>query len=168
MLKHILSKKNIALLLTASLTTSLALAGGAASAQMLVTTTINSMCDISVGSLEFGSYNPLNQEPLDSDTSVRVVCTNTTPYSVSLDKGMGADATIDDRKMANGTSVVNYSLYQDVARLNLWGNTPLTMVSGIGSGYPQNLTIYGRIFATNEHANPPGTYTDTVTVAVNF
>ena len=160
--------KNILLLTTCSLVTSLCLAGGEASAQMIVTATINSMCNISVGTLEFGVYNPLNEEPLDSSTSVKVVCTNTTPYSISLDKGLGDDSNIDDRKMANGASVINYSLYQDATRLNLWGNTPTTMVSGIGTGYPQNLTIYGRIFATNEHANPPGTYTDTVTVTVNF
>jgi spore coat protein U-like protein len=62
---------------------------------------------------------------------------------------------------------VNYSLFRNATRTQVWGQTIGTdTVTGTGTGANQALTIYGRVPA--QAVPPPGTYTDTVTVTITY
>jgi spore coat protein U-like protein len=58
-------------------------------------------------------------------------------------------------------------MYSDAARTVNWGNTPATdTVSGTGNGSAQSLTVYGRV--PTQATPAPASYSDTVTVTINY
>lgn len=71
--------------------------------------------------LHFGTQGVLTAN-IDNTFTLKVQCTNTTPFHIGLDAGTGAGATVAARKMTNGSNI-NYSLYTDSARTTVWGNT---------------------------------------------
>ncbi|WP_298015685.1 spore coat U domain-containing protein [uncultured Castellaniella sp.] len=139
-----------------------------ATANFDVTLTIQADCSIAANPLNFGAKGVLSAN-VDAQTTVSVTCSNTTPYQVGLNAGLGAGATVANRLMTGGktSATVAYQLYQDTARSTVWGNTQATdTVGGAGNGTAQALTVYGRI---KPQATPaPDTYKDTVTATVYF
>lgn len=138
---------------------------GTATGNFDVTATVVDTCTISASDLAFGSYTGAL---LDSTTTIAVTCTNLTAYTVEIDAGSGSGATTSVRRMTGPSSgLLNYALYQDAAHLLVWGTLgALQSVAGIGSGASQSLTVYGRVPAGQSPA--AGSYTDTVTVTVNY
>lgn len=128
---------------------------------------ITASCTInSASTLNFGSQGVLVAN-VDNTSTLSVQCTNTTPYNIGLDAGVGAGATVAVRKMTSGGNTVNYSLYTDAGRTTVWGNTVGTdTVAATGNGAAQSYTIYGRVPPQSTPA--PATYTDTVTVTVTY
>jgi spore coat protein U-like protein len=132
-----------------------------------VTATVNATCAVSATNLAFGTYDPLSGTPSDATSTVNVTCTLTTPYNVGLDAGLGSGATVTTRKMTHSSDLLNYSLYQDAARTQVWGTTIGTnTATGTGTGLGQAFTVYGRIPAA-QNVNL-GSYADTVTVTVTY
>lgn len=133
-----------------------------------VTITIQAECQItSANNLAFGTQGVLSAN-VDASTTLSVQCTNTTPYEIALNAGAGAGATIAVRKMTGpGAATINYTLYEDAGRTDLWGETALTdTVAGVGNGNAQSFTVYGRV---PPQATPAiGAYTDTITITVTF
>lgn len=161
MLKKLLAKAAIAVLFV-----------GAADAATTTTTftvqmTITSSCIInSASTLDFGSAGVLSAN-VDQTSTIQVQCTNTTPYNIGLDEGVGAGATVAARKMSNGADTVTYSLYSNAGRTTVWGDTVgIDTVSGMGSGAAQGYTVYGRVPPQTTPA--AASYTDTVTVTVTY
>lgn len=130
-----------------------------------VSATVQATCLISASPLAFGDYTGL---VLGSSTTVSVTCTNTTPYNVGLDTGLGTGATITVRKMTGpGSAVLNYGLYQDSAYSKNWGQTIGTdTVAKTGTGSAQSITVYGQVTASQYVA--PGAYGDTITATVTY
>jgi spore coat protein U-like protein len=129
--------------------------------------TIAAACIInSASNMNFGAAGVIAAN-IDQTSTIQVQCTNTTPYSVSLDAGTGTGATVAARKMTNGANTVTYSLYQDAGRATVWGNTIGTnTVPGTGNGASQAYTVFGRV---PPQATPaPALYTDTITVTVTY
>jgi spore coat protein U-like protein len=119
---------------------------------------------VSAGNLAFGNYTGAQ---VDATSTITVTCTNSSPYKIGLDAGTGSGATVTSRKMTSGGNTLNYSMYSDSGRTTNWGNTVGTdTVSGTGTGSAQNVTVYGRIPASQ--LSPVGSYSDTVTVTVTF
>ncbi len=145
---------------------------GTATATFQVTATVVSACTVSGALLNFGSsINPLTSGvPLYASSTLSVVCTNTTPYSVALDAGTnaGGASSFSNRAMKNGTHTLGYQLYQDSAHATVWGDgtSGSTQQAGTGTGSTQSLTIYGSVPALSGVV--PGSYTDTVTVTVSY
>lgn len=139
-----------------------------ATANFDVTLTIQADCTITANPLAFGNAGILNTN-LDAQTTVSVTCSNTTPYQVGLNAGLGAGATVANRLMTGTSSsaTVAYQLYQDTARTTVWGNTEGTdTVGGTGNGAAQSMNVYGRVSSQTTPA--PDTYQDTVTATVYF
>jgi len=136
-------------------------------ATFTVQVTITATCSInSASTLNFGSQGVLTAN-VDQTSTIQVQCSNTTPYNIGLDAGIGTGATVAVRKMTSGGATVNYSLYSDTGRTTVWGNTIGTnTVAATGTGAAQSYTVYGRVPAQTTPA--PGTYTDTVTVTVTY
>lgn len=116
--------------------------------------------------LDFGPQTALGVN-VDGTTSVAVTCSLLTPYTVSLDAGTHG-ASVTTRKMQGGSAdTVAYALYSDSGRTTNWGDTSGTWVSGTGLGVLATThTVYGRIPA--QTTPRPDTYTDTITVTVNY
>jgi spore coat protein U-like protein len=129
--------------------------------------TISASCTVvSATAINFGTVAAIAAN-IDQTSTLTVNCSNTTPYTVSLDAGGGTGATVAVRRMMNGANFVNYTLYRDAARTLLWGNTIGTdTVAGTGSGANQTLTIYARTPA--QAVPPPGAYTDTVNITITY
>ena len=88
---------------------------------MAVTATVVASCNVDASDLPFGNYDPVAVSPLDVATSIEITCTNGTAYIVALDEGLGAGATIANRRMSNGGDTLVYSLYRNAGRTNVWG-----------------------------------------------
>lgn len=133
-----------------------------------VSITIQGECQlIAANNLDFGTQGILSAD-IDDTTTLTVQCTTGTAYDIGLDAGVGAGAGIAVRKMTGpGSVTIDYSLYSDAGRTQLWGDTiPTNTVSGSGNGVQQNYTVYGRVPAQSTPG--PGTYSDTITVTVTF
>lgn len=134
---------------------------------MTVTATVIASCGVEANDLAFGDYDPVSSTPLDVGTTIAVTCTHGASYDVSLDAGVGADATIASRKMTSGAATLDYSLYRNAGRTSVWGATiGSNTVSGVGNGALQSINVYGR--APARQTAPAGNYTDTVTVTVTY
>jgi spore coat protein U-like protein len=151
----------------------LALVGGSANATTSITSTfgvqlvVTAQCVInSTALLDFGSNGVINAN-IDTTSPLKVQCTNSTPYTVALDKGTSSGGTITQRKLINSGATINYNLYTDSPGGTLWGDgTTGSLLNATGNGAEQTITIYGRIPPQTTAA--PGTYTDTVTVTVTY
>jgi spore coat protein U domain-containing protein, fimbrial subunit CupE1/2/3/6 len=128
---------------------------------------IQNACNVSTTAptaLDFGTQGPLVAN-IDQTATITVTCTTNAPYNVGLDAGGGA--SINARRMINGTNTVGYQLYRDTGRTTVWGNTVGTdTVAGTGNGTAQSLTVYGRV--PPQTTPPAATYNDTVNVTVTY
>jgi len=132
---------------------------------LTINLTIIPSCTVSANNLPFGQY--ISGGVLEVNTSMNIVCTNGTGYQVGLSAGSGASATVANRKMTSGANTLNYTLYRDASRTQIWGNTTgSNTLVGTGTGTTQTLNVYGRVFSNQ--LSPPGTYIDTVTTTVYF
>lgn len=173
MFGSIAPKARSALIATAlGLVVALTMLGGAAYGATTTSTfqvqmTIQASCTIvSTATLNFGTQGVLIAN-VDQTSTLQVQCTNTTPYNIGLDAGTGSGATVAVRKMTNGATTINYSLYSDAGRTTVWGNTIGTnTVAATGNGASQSYTVYGRVPPQTTPA--PATYTDTITVTVTY
>jgi spore coat protein U-like protein len=137
-----------------------------ATATLGVTASVQATCAITGGTLAFGTYAA---SQVDASTTISVQCTNTTPWTVTLDPGTGTGATDTSRKMTGPSSAtLNYQLYKDSGRTQHWGadNVDGDAATGTGNGSTQSLTVYGRVF--NAQYVTPGSYSDTVTATVAY
>lgn len=133
-----------------------------------VTATVLKACLVTANSLAFGTYDPTAATPLDGSTTLSVFCTVGSSFTVGLNAGTASGATVTTRRMTNGANTLGYALYQEAIRTNNWGNTPGTDTPAAITALvlPSTLTVYGRIPA-NQNV-PAASYTDTITVTVNY
>lgn len=146
--------------------------GGAAQAATATTTfpvtaTVIKACVVSATQLAFGNYDPTAAAPTDATSTLSVLCTVGTSYTVGLTQGTASGATVTTRKMSNGTNLLNYALYQETGRTTNWGNTAGTdTVAATAPVGTNTITVYGRIAAGQNV--PIGSYSDTITVNVVY
>jgi spore coat protein U-like protein len=160
------------------LVSALTLAGSAfaatTSATLTVTANIATSCSINSPTLAFGTYAPIGANvttPLDQQVDLTWTCTVNTPIVIWLNEGnnkaTGSVLSAPQRQMASGGNMLAYFLYSDFGRGTLWGSTDATspfLLTGTGS--PQSATIYGRI--PGGQPNVAGTYSDSVTISLNY
>jgi spore coat protein U-like protein len=134
-----------------------------------VSATVTANCTVSSSAVAFGTVNPLSGSDVDASGGITVTCTNGTAWVAAAGVGSGTGASFASRKMASGGNLLNYSLYTDAARANVWGDGTgaTTTFSNTGSGIAQAVTVYGRV-PSGQATVPPGSYTDTVSVTVTY
>lgn len=113
-----------------------AVLGTTATATIPVTATVQATCSVSASALAFGTYSG---SALAGTTTISVTCTNSWPYNVGLDAGIGTGATVTTRLMTlSGSNTLSYSLYTTSSHTTVWGNTIGTnTVTGTGTGAAQ-------------------------------
>lgn len=133
-----------------------------------VTATVLTACVVTATPLIFGNYDPTSATPLDASSSIAVLCTLGTSFTVGLNAGTTSGATVTTRQMTNGSDTLNYALYRETGRSNNWGNTPGTDTPPATTAplLAAPFTVYGRIPAGQNVGF--GAYTDTVTVTVTY
>lgn len=141
---------------------------GTATGTFTVTATVSASCSVTTAALAFGTIGTPLGANQDAQSNVNITCGNGAPYSISLNQGSGTGATVAARLLTSGANTLSYALYLDSSRSQLWGDSThgTSVVSGVGSGTTQALTVYGRIPTGSSPA--AGTYNDTITVTVSF
>jgi spore coat protein U-like protein len=129
-----------------------------------------------VPGMGFGTYNDSSASPTDSTTSVVVNCARSAgPADTTVVLQIGPSATSGSnapRQMASGANRMNYNLYRDSGRSQVWGQSAGVDTSGVTIiGIPNNgaksgtIVIYGRIPAQQNVA--AGAYSDTVQLTIS-
>lgn len=138
-------------------------------------------CSVKVVGVSFGSYDPVVATPDDSAGRVDVTCTNTPgtganniAYSVALSPGVAGN--VNPRRLAAGAARLDYNLFRDASRTQVWGNgtngsflVAGTMRVGPGQGNSTRTNthdIFGRVPAKQDAA--VGAYADTIVVTLTF
>jgi spore coat protein U-like protein len=125
-------------------------------------------CTISTTSVSFGSYDVFAGTPTDTTGTVSFICTGNADVTITLSKG--ASSTFNPRTLSGGTDTLNYNLYKDAARTTIWGDgtgsTSTYTQTNVPNNTDQNVTIYARLPAAQDAS--AGTYTDSVTVTIDF
>jgi len=166
------SKRLLALLAAAGLTLAMSLVAGAATttATFEVKVTIQSECTLSATTLDFGSLSGLDPVAAnrDAQSTLTVTCTPQTAYQLGMDQGNVSGSTVETRLMSSGTATLQFQLYEDSNRTDLWGNTPgSNTFGGTGTGSAQTLTVYGRI-PSGQGQPQAGIYKSVVTAAIYY
>jgi spore coat protein U-like protein len=132
-----------------------------------VTAKVNAVCAVTASDLAFGDYSSAGGTPVQGTTVLKATCTPGTTYNIGLNDGAGGGTIYTSRQMASGTNKLNYQLYRDSARTNVWGNTTGTdTVQDVGIGVAKDHTVFGAIPAAQ--VVPAGAYADTITVRIYY
>ena len=127
-------------------------------------------CTVTATTVSFGDYNTFSGSPLDATGGVSASCDTAIPFAVKFDQGQNSGGNFDPREMGTtpGTDSIRYNIYRDSARQEIWGDgTGNTFIhSGTGTGRTIPLTVYGRIPARQNIS--VGSYSDLVTVIVEW
>jgi spore coat protein U-like protein len=126
--------------------------------------------------MAFGAYDDSSATPDDTTTSVVVQCFRIGgPADVTVTLQLGPSATsgsIAPRRMAFGANRLDYNLYRDSGRSQVWGQTTGSDTGSITiTGIPNlgnrsgTLVIYGRIPALQNV--PAGAYSDSLQMTVS-
>lgn len=137
-----------------------------------VSATVNKACLVTASTIDLGSV-PATAVNTSSSGTLGVTCSNGTPYFVGLapSGGSSTGAGTMHGTLSGNTNKVPYQLRSTSGLSGTpWGNTATSTtvgngVAGTGSGFSQPMTVY----VTAPSANfRPDSYSDTVTVNVNF
>ena len=153
-------------------------------------------CVITTIPVKFGNFDTLSAAPRDTIGEITVSCSGVLSYSVKIGPGNNSGGTFFPRKMAQNGHILNYNLYIDSARTQVWGDgtgttfvqsvtaavfTPDPLQSGASAGKKRSakrklnlaagarkdtFNVYGRIPAGQVIA--AGKFTDNLMVTVFF
>ena len=131
-----------------------------------VSVTVPTSCNVTGGSLAFGSYDVLSATPTDASMIFTATCATGTTAAIGL--GLGSHASGSTRRMTDADGdLLPYELYKDSGHTTIWGQSGSDAVSYLSaSSAPSNFTIYGRIPA-QENVDT-ATYSDSITVTITF
>lgn len=131
------------------------------------------VCEVSATGVNFGNYNPLAAGHADSVGSVTVNCEKNGPGALSFTVNLspGGSASYATRRMAGGGgSQLDYNLYRDAARSQIWGDgtggSTNATFSDSTKNIQQTFSVYGRAFSGQTPT--AGAYADIIVVTVVY
>ena len=130
-----------------------------------VQVTVTAGCNINSGPsgmIDFGSNVSVGPAPADIASSLGVTCTNSSPYVIRFTSTNPVTGHTD-RTMVNGAQSVSYQIRQGAT---LIGDTNATGLGATANGGLQTTAIIFHIVGWAPVS--PNTYTDTVTLQVDF
>ncbi len=134
--------------------------GTAFTVQVTVTDGCNIYTDVA-GPVDFGSHVGTGAAPANQSRTVAITCTNGTAYGVYFVSANAMTGT--NRFMVNGAESIGYQILHTGTPV---GNTALTGISSTGTGASQSFPLVFNINAWSPVT--PATYTDTVTMQIDF
>lgn len=154
-------------------TGAVALALGLAGPACAVTRTSNltlrvvvapSPCAVAGAALDFGSYTA--GQAAARDAAAVVSYTDCGPGTLRIELGGGGSDDVSARKLRNGSSTLDYSLFQDTARTRVFGTGTAAPTFNLTAAAAGRVNVFGRIPGRQDVS--PGTYTDTVSITLTF
>jgi spore coat protein U-like protein len=133
-------------------------------------------CAASMTNINFGSVNVLSGAAVDTTGTETITCsgaTANTTYRFCSNITSGPDISGTQRRMASGSSFLNFDLYKDAARTQEWGNYTAGLFGGgsqndftsNGSGnISATITVYARLDGGQQTA-PPGSYSENMSAS---
>jgi spore coat protein U-like protein len=126
-------------------------------------------CAFAATGVSFGVYDVFAPAPSDSTGTITYRC-DPPDKNITISIDGGANGSVANRHLRNGTENLSYNLYLDAARSTVWGDgTSGTTTYFIKNPVPNRdtiLTIHGRIPAGQDVG--VGIYVDTAMVEINF
>ena len=136
-------------------------------------------CSVSSSGVAFGHYDVSQPGADDGTGTLHVTCSRQAgvdPSTVSyvLWLGTGTSGSYAMRRMMSGTNWLNYNLFANAARTQVWGNGTSATVTVPGSisftgsqtSRSTNHSIYGRV--PGQQTVRSGSYNDTIVVTITF
>jgi len=141
-------------------------AAATSTATISVTATVSASCNVTGGTLAFGTYDVLSASPTDASLVFTATCATGTSATIGL--GLGSHASGTTRRMADADGdLITYELYKESSHTTVWGQSGAATVSYLStSSAPNNFTVYGRI-APEQNVDTES-YSDTVTITITF
>jgi len=143
---------------------------GSASANLNISASVAAVCTITTSPVAFGAYDPVVANAatdLTAAGSVNVACTKGTPATIDL--GNGGNLSGGSRRMASGSDFLNYALYKDAARTQVWGTGlagGTTMAYNAATKASTAVSVYGTV-PQNQDVTV-GAYSDVVLATINY
>ncbi len=135
------------------------------SSSFSVVASVNNTCSVSSNNFT-GIYDPTSPVGIIGTSTVNLRCTFGTPFNIRANRGLHGP-NVNNRQLSDGTNYLNYYFTRDAARTQNLGETDgVDTIDSSGTGFGQIFTTYGAIPAFQNV--PPGTYTDTITISINF
>lgn len=133
------------------------------------------VCNVTVTSLPFGTYNIFSSTPLDSTATLNVSCNippqhPQAPMPVAISLSTGNSGNFAQRWLRSaGPDNLRYNLYTSAAASTIWGDgggSSSIVTAFVTRTTPFNAMIYGRIPAQQNIR--AGSYSDTIIVTINY
>ncbi len=162
-------KRTILSLAILTLTTVPAFAG-TATANLNISASVSAVCTITTSPVAFGAYDPVvanASTDLTAAGSVNVACTK--GAAATIDLGNGGNLFGGSRRMSSGTDFLDYALYKDAARTQVWGTGlagGTTMAYTSASKASTAVPVYGTV-PQNQNVTV-GAYSDVVLATINY
>lgn len=148
-----------------------AASAGSSTGTLSVSASVVANCTVANQTLAFGSYDPVTNlsTAATASATISVTCTKgSSSVSLAANNGLNnANATTPStRALSDGSGdYLSYDLYTDSGYTTIW-NTTNTFAPTFATSTAATETVYGRIPAGQ--SPKVGSYTDTVTMTVNF
>jgi len=132
-------------------------------------------CSVSATALAFGTYTPSQGTATDALATVSIVCNPNLDLGITFTVRLstGGSGSYAGRAMTSAGGTLQYQVYQDPARTQVWGDGSAGTATNGGSfaALPfftlnQSYTAYGRI--TSRQNVGAGVFTDTLIVTVTY
>jgi spore coat protein U-like protein len=135
-------------------------------------------CSVTTPGVAFGDYDASLLSPTDITGNLTITCTRIflDPWNVgyTLALSRGTSGSYAPRQMASGPARLNYNLYRDASRSQVWGDGAAATATVNGTmrfnifqfSNSATHTAYGRMPA-GQGVNP-GNYADNVVVTIAF
>jgi spore coat protein U-like protein len=145
-----------------------------------VSLTVNKACTVTTSASSNIAFSAVNAggTATSGNGSFSVNCSNGTPFYVGLAPQNVASTTgagTMKGSIGGNNSTVTYQLYQNSGLSNVWGNTATSTsagngLGGTGGGMSASKAVSETVYAavTGSTDVTPDTYSDTVTINVNF
>lgn len=133
---------------------------------MDVTANLATSCQASIAtSLSFGVIE-MGSGDVDGRGVVAVTCSDGAPYTVSANLGLNPSGSV--RRMRHKTQSIfsSYDLYANLERTVSFPTSSTDPIVSIGTGFVQNIGIYGRMQRSSNVV--PGEFDDVVTIYVDY
>lgn len=140
-------------------------AAGTATGSLSISVTVESGCRIRDATLTFPTY--VSGQTADATAEGKLIVENCTPgtLTIALDGGHAGD--VSARKMRSSTGdTLSYQLYRDAARTGIAGSGSNAITGKLTTGTVRSFQIYGVVPAGQ--VVPPGVYSDTVALTLEF
>lgn len=146
---------------------------GTASSTIQISLIVTPDCEIAAPSVNFGSEALVSS--FDAVTqSLSIRCSKGAAYTVGVDNGIHALNGV--RRLSNGANFIEYDVYYPAASNSRWGRTAperrssseATLNPGSYTGIIAQGYTYRAAVNPNQPTPPGGTYTDTLTIDVQF